>query len=243
MTDTSSTDNYEPTHSWYRDEHDDPNHANWLWEFSDPTGKTRKPVFLRGQVLLWLVRIFAYFIVVSVLLSGTFFPLFLIAPGLKVIEPQVEMGAIVFFGVFGLATIASLISHIRRLNDSRRSPFWAVFVPLPIIAAGVSFALTVSQPMPEFVGGGTPPPVASASPETEDASAANAEGEEVATEAQTSSPPRRLGPPVKMTWDNYVSGAVGGSFWIWLIAGFVVALFSFLFVARGRSDIDKLDSF
>ena len=139
-------------------------------------------------------------------MTGTFFPLSLIAGmmgmDIKLMQPIISAGAIVYICVFGLAAFASTVSHIRRLRDSHRSPLWAIVVPIPITLALAAFALTLLSPMPD--------------------------------------PGDSL---VPLTTDLWIMNAYSLANLTWLIAGVFVAPFTFFFVARGKSDIEKLDSF
>ena len=232
MTDVSNKDFvYDKERPWYRDASDDPSRANWINEFFDPTGRTRKPVFLRGQVLLFLFRTFCDVIFVGLLMTGSFFPLTLIAGitgnELKLIEPNTAAGAVVFLVVFTLAAFASVVSHARRLRDSNRSPFWALLVPIPMVIAFNFFFITILSPMPEYVPGTAPP-------------AAIEKSEAGPAQAQRRGPRR---PPVPMTSERWISTAYEQASFAWLIAGIFIIPFTFFFVARGKSDIDMKDDF
>lgn len=249
MTQAVSTEAvYDPQRPWLRDMEDDPTHASWVQVFFNPLGTTRKPVFLRGQVLLWIMRYF------TLVLSFT------IASGkLTIFGPVISIwdipgfdgypiyGILLFLGLFVLFSIMSIISHVRRLRNSDRSPFWALFVPIPMIfalsvatmilglgglAMQASSTLETQQEAVEQVE-----EQASEGPPTEDASDASASSDEqAAVEPQQ----RNVPPPNR---SDFIMGAMIFSFLAWFIIGFFPMLFTTLFVARGKSDIDVSEAF
>ncbi len=229
MTDMSTeSSHYDPKHPWLQNQEDDPRQANWSKVFFDPAGVTRKPVFLRAQTLLWIGRLVAYFLAGSIA-SGAFLMLPLGFEG----NPAIALG--VMFGLFLLFSVMSVISHIRRLNDSGRSPLWAMIIPIPLFVGAMAGMFSLIGGAAMTTATANDAAKAEIVAEAEPASEANDDADETASaaDADQTPEPRRGGPPKKPpTAKDFVNGAMGAGFMVWAISGFFVMLFSLLFVAR-----------
>ena len=115
MTDLSM---YDPERPWISGPDDDPSRANWVAEFFNPSGETRQPVFLRGQLLLAIFRLMIVIAALATAMGGSPF-----------------IGAAIAFAGIGILLIMSLINHVRRLHHTGRSPFWALLIALPLMLA------------------------------------------------------------------------------------------------------------
>ena len=217
---------YDPEHPWFRDELDDPSRANWVSEFTDPTGQTRKPVFLRGQSFLAILRTVIF--MAALVVSGS--------------SPWVG-AAIGAIGLF-LLLMASLVSHVRRLNDSGRSSLLAAIITLPLIVAlalGAIGAASAPARLEAMKAKQEPAKAAASSTvntSTEEEASASTPAE-VDQEQPTKKPPARRGPPKPMTIETVLSGVVSSSLMLWLLLSIGTSFFSFLYVARGRSMSDQ----
>lgn len=218
MTQAVSTEAvYDPQRPWLNGPDEDPKQANWLAEYFNPGGRSSKPVFLRGQILLWIPRLFVVLFV-------------LVASG----AAPVPAGS-AFFIFMLLLLIPSIIGHIRRLNDSGRSPFWAGIICLPLLVSYSLIIVSMSS-IPARVA------TYEAKVATEQAAAEKAgeEGAEASDDAETSkevaddaedAPPQRRERPV--TQSGLLGGAIGMGLNVWMLLSFGTMLFSLLFVARG----------
>ena len=221
---------YDAERPWLRDESDDPSRANWLAEFGVPFGRTRKPVFLRGQMFLAIIRIF-------LLLAALAFNFAMGA----------AMGAAVGFGGLFVLLICSLVSHVRRLNDAGRPAFLVGLITLPLIISSVFLMLGImSAPMALEAmqkGRGQAPAVASEA--STDGAVSVEENEEdgaVEDDGSTTEPaPARQGPQGRgrggppLTLEMISKGVVMQSLGVWLGLSLISMLFSFFYVARGKS--------
>jgi len=235
----NTTDLYDPEHPWISGPEEDPTKANWLSEFTNPAGETSKPVFLRGQSLL---GIFRYLMLVAsfTLASGTL-TLFILPPfKIPGFDGLPLVGMILFLVTFILIAAASVVSHVRRLSHAGRSPFWALFITLPVVIA-LSGGLLMLAGMNMQVGldpsKAKPKPVAekTATPEagkTDDAAVKQADKPKPAARS------RGRGKPQPMTQEKALSNAMFLTFVIWLVPAFFTMLFSLIFVAR-REDRTK----
>lgn len=214
----SGQDVYDPKHPWLMGEDEDPRHANWFLEFVNPVGRTAKPVFLRGQLLLAIFR--GFFVMFGFMATGA--------------SPWV--GAFILFFLLFLILILSSISHVRRLNDSGRSPLWVVILFVPMIVAS-SLAIQQVRTIPQQIEAYKAEQAEFARAKEEAAKAKEAGLEAPATDADASTeeeqkPPQRRAP---VTEAGLLGGAVQSGLFIWLIlSGVVAAAFSLGFVARGQ---------
>lgn len=256
----ASGTHYDPRQPWLRDERDDPEAANYLEVYLNPVGQTTKPVFLRSQAMLWIARYFTA-VLCFFIATGKIAPL----PPLPIFEFRLMsgnpvLGLSILFVAFSAFSIMSCISHARRLNDAKRSPFWVVFIPLPLILAILVGSGTLSSGVTAI----NHPEIAQARMEAaqkataekkaraaEEAKAKKAEeaGETTsadeaaaADEAKPKPAQQRRGPPRKQepkTVSDYVLDAMTGGFFIWVGLGFLVMLYSTIFVARRQPKSDR----
>tara|TARA_Y100000052_G_scaffold22253_2_gene22919 strand:+ start:19161 stop:19919 length:759 start_codon:yes stop_codon:yes gene_type:complete len=225
MTDDHSV--YDPERPWIADEMDDPSRANWVEEFLVPFGRTRKPIFLRGQMFLALLRI--------VILPAAIIANFIAGPAI---------GAAIGFGGLFVLLFASIISHSRRLNDSGRPTLFASLIALPLIIASVLVILgTINAPialeqMQKQRAAAAAERAATIDGDETTEGAGNdaiAEAENAEAVPAPTGPPQRgrRGPP--MTEEMLVKGAVMQSLGAWFLLSLFGMLFSFLYVARGET--------
>lgn len=212
---------YDEEHPWFQDERDDPSQANWLSEFLDPTGQTRKTVFLRGQTVLGILRGFV----------------FVAAIGASAGSPWVGAG----IGAIGLLIllVLSLVSHVRRLNDAGRSPLLALVIVFPLALAlttGVFSAAGASSKLEQMQAerAAAQTPAASVASAGDNASEPSAEATEDAKEKPPAQAPRR-GPPRPLTIESVLSGIVSQVLNTWLLLSLATMCFSLFFVARRKS--------
>ncbi|MAT35884.1 MAG: hypothetical protein CMK06_12225 [Ponticaulis sp.] len=229
MTDRAADGNvYDPEHPWLKDAKDDPSRANWLHEFGDPTGTTRQPVFLRGQMMLALVR------------GGIFIAtMFLVGS-----NPWLAAG--IAFAGLGLVLVASLCQHVRRLNDSGRPAFLAAIIAIPMLLSvglGVMGLTSVPEKLEQAQAASgkrpTAPPQSKAAADSEGAAT---EVEDAAAEAEAKPAPRaqrgRGGPPKPVTQESLIAGVIQSSLFIWLITSLATMAFSLFYVSR-RSTVER----
>lgn len=220
---------YDAKHPWISGPHEDPSKANWLNEFFSPFGLTPKPIFLRGQAYLALLRFFIF-------IAG------LIALGAN---PWVGSG-ILFFG-FVIVLTMSVVSHTRRLNDSARSPVYAIILIVPILlAAGLTVPGLSKIPdqiaaSEEAVKKAKEQTLSSKATAETAATDESAESKDADAKADGTTKPKaaqgrgRHGPPKVKTTESLIGGAVAGAAWSCMILSIFTALFTFLFVARGKT--------
>lgn len=246
---------YDPQRPWLRDAEDDPSKANWGQVYFNPHGETRKPVFLRGQVLLWIMR-YVVICVAFTLATGKlthFLPL-VPTPKLGDFEGAPVLGFSMLFGALFVFSVMSIISHIRRLHDAKRSPLWSLIVPIPLVL-GMLFAtlalLGGNAALQKAAAKDKAPSVAENVERVEEAPPAEQQDAEASENAEASAtdgeakakPQRRRGPPpAPPTRDGVIKGAMSAGLNSWLIFGFLVMLFSTMFVARAQPKTEKLVS-
>lgn len=219
---SAETSPYDPEHPWIKSRDEDPSQANWLQEFTDPTGTTRPPVFLRGQTMLGILR-------------GFFF---LGAFGAIASNPWI--GAAVGAGGLFILLMMSLVGHIRRLSDAGKPPLLALVIVFPLAVALTSGVIGIANApktleirqaeMEEAKAARNRQTVAS----TGDTAAEEAEGE--ASEAAAAPPPqqRRRGPQGPLTIEKVLSGVVSQSLMTWLLLSFLSMIFTLAYVARAK---------
>ena len=224
MTDQSASVEtmYDPVRPWISGPDEDPNRANWGAEFFNPAGETAKPVFLRGQMLLAIVRL----VVVAA------------AVGITIGQPAVGAG-VALIGIGGLL-ILSLIQHMRRLNHAGRSVLWSWLIVLPFFLASVFTMLQISLisviSNPETYTALQNAALENAAVENDNTQAASTEVDEdqassvEASDGSAVSTRRQGGPP--MPTQMLLFGAVVQGIGTWLILSFFGFLFTTLYVAR-----------
>ena len=219
MTDQSASVEtmYDPGRPWISGPDEDPNRANWGAEFFNPAGETAKPVFLRGQMLLAIVRL----VVVAA------------AVGITISQPAVGAG-VALIGIGGLL-ILSLIQHMRRLNHAGRSVLWSWLIVLPFLLASVFTILQISL-ISVISNPETYTALQNAALKNDNIQAASTEADEdeapsvEADDESAVSTRRQGGPP--MPTQMLLFGAVVQGIGTWLLLSFFGFLFTTLYVAR-----------
>lgn len=129
MSDVSSTDAgqpLDPKRPWITDPRETPSEMNWLQSFTNPLGETSRLHFTRAWTGLFYVRLIWY--VGFALLTAIFG-----AAGVENPSAFVPPGW-TFLVLILFTALASIVLHIRRLADAKRSPLWAVLVAIPALA-------------------------------------------------------------------------------------------------------------
>lgn len=202
-------DLYDSDRPWLRDEKDDPSKANWMNEFGNPGGKTRPPVFLRGQMMLAIVR------------TGVL----VITLGLAGANPWIA--ALSCFAGLSVLLGASLVSHVRRLHDAGKPALLALILAGPLLLSFGTGLLKVGQ-IPETMEKAQlaklTKPVAEADKPTDMT--------EKTQVPETKARPQRRGPPREMTHEALLGDAVSSTAMQFFLLSFLTAAFSLLYVAR-----------
>tara|TARA_X000000950_G_scaffold30619_1_gene33081 strand:- start:15774 stop:16457 length:684 start_codon:yes stop_codon:yes gene_type:complete len=209
--DTSTSELYDPNRPWISHEGEDVQKANWLAEFFWPEGRSTKPVFLRGQMYLAIVRAFVF--IGAIIATGS--------------NPWVG-AAIAFFGL-GLLLAMSMISHLRRLTDAAKPVLLAMIISLPFLL-GTSLAVLGAASVPAQMA----LIEAEAAQQAEQAAAPmSTDGAEVTEDASV--PPQtaqRRGPEGPVTEQGLLAQAIASGLNIWFLLSIFSALFTFFYVAR-----------
>ena len=225
-TDTSAP--IDPKHPWIEDPRDVPGELNGLAALFNPSGETSRVHFTRAWTLLFFMRTFA--VLLPVLLSAI-----LAASGG---DADAVGGLYALVPVVFVATaIMSLILHVRRLSDARRSPLWAGLVLMPMIAAAAVFLVSVPGANAAF-----DKTHGDAQVESEDAPPGDEASRAEARRGDARSGGRgRRGPPPKRM--EFVTREAGGSAGLaWALSVFGVTLWSLLLVGRYPTGGGRIDS-
>ncbi len=226
---------YDAKHPWISGPHEDPSKANWLDEFFSPFGLTPKPIFLRGQALLWIVRYFVLAISFT-MASGVlthFLPLVPTYdfPGFDGFPLFALIGMILAFLTI---TGVSVVSHVRRLNDSGRSPLWVMMIIWPT-AVSILVGLIVLMGMNQQIGAkpATPTVVEKKveAPKDEVSTETAAKSED----AKPAARPGRQRKPQPVTRESALQTSMGVIAGLWLFLSFWMMFVSLAFVARGKT--------
>ncbi len=229
MTSPASEDLYDPDRPWVSNEDDDPSRANWFQLMFIPTGTVGKLSFLRGQLMLWIVRALALIVGFGMGFSGS--------PGI---------GGAIIAGVFALAAYASTTLHVRRLADAGRSLYWALIVSIPILLAALfgllATSMAANQAEKARIEAAKTPEQRAAEKQAAERLAAETADADSSTEGASEAPSNRSdrggrrggrggqgseGPPP-------LPLPVLGGLWIYFLSGLGVAIFSLRFVARAE---------
>lgn len=223
---TTNPDVYDPHHPWISGPDEDPSKADWAKEFMDPSGTTKKPVFLRGQSLLGITRLAV--IVASLYFSGETF-----------VSDSPLWGIGIFFLGMTLLLILSMVSHVRRLRDAGKTPLLALIIAIPFILSATLGVLTVMS-IPGKVEAYEAKIAGSVNsvPETDATEAAT---DEDGAEEAARRPPPEIHRETPITVKNQLAGVVGGSLGIWMLLSFFAMLFTLFYVAR-RPSIEHTSS-
>lgn len=212
-----SNEFYDSQRPWLRDEKDDPSKANWIAEFGFPNGKTRMPVFLRGQMMLAIAR--TALIIAVLIIAGN-------SPWLAAF--------VAFFG-FTLLLAGSMIAHVRRLKDAGKPALLAAIIALPLLLGSVSGVLS-AKAIPEAVAKAESLKAersASATTETPAAPDATEIADDAKPKAKTEH--QRRGPPSDVTEESMLKSTVSQSVLTFVLLSFLTAIFTFGYVARRPS--------
>ncbi|MEM8617122.1 MAG: DUF805 domain-containing protein [Pseudomonadota bacterium] len=129
MNDFTSPEGTQPIDTkrpWITDPREALSEMNWLQSYTNPLGETSRLHFTRGWTGLFFLRLIWY--VGFALLAAVFG-----AAGVEDPSALVPPGW-VFLVLIVLTALASIVLHIRRLGDAKRSPLWAVLVAIPALA-------------------------------------------------------------------------------------------------------------
>jgi uncharacterized membrane protein YhaH (DUF805 family) len=138
----SDADLIDPKHPWIDDPSDVPGGMNWLESFFDPTGETSRVHFTRGWTALFFTRllflIFTSALVFIMMSAGAEDP--------QAFSPP-PWG---FPALVTLTAMMSMILHVRRLANARRSPLWALLVLAPVLLGAGAFMTGTAQGAQEY---------------------------------------------------------------------------------------------
>ena len=127
----------DPKHPWIVDPADTPSDINWMQTLTNPFGETSRVHFTRAWTGLFFVRLI-YAIAIAILVF--------IFSSAGAEDPRALVPPVGTFHLIVLVTaLASLVAHIRRLTNARRSPFWAVLVIVPVLIGFVGFIAGAGQ--------------------------------------------------------------------------------------------------
>lgn len=238
----------DPKRPWITDPREDVAGMNWMQSLTNPFGETSRLHFTRAWTGLFFFRLIWYvgFSVLAAIFA---------AAGAENAGNYVPPSW-AFLGVIVLTAIASLILHIRRLSDARRSALWAVLVGVPAVIALIGFALGT-------VGGArayeqavdriereaaaalqAPVDPADASPQDAESETADPaadgdgarDGESRGGEARRGGERRQRGPefdPAQISQRAFAFDAgVSMALALWAVPSFLVMLWSLLWVGR-----------
>lgn len=121
----SDADLIDTKHPWIDDPEDSPARMKWLESFFDPTGETSRVHFTRGWTALFFARLLFF-------IGTAAFVFIMMSAGAK--NPQ-SFGAPpwAFPALVVITALMSLVLHVRRLTNAKRSPLWSVLVMVPVI--------------------------------------------------------------------------------------------------------------
>ncbi|MEM7768347.1 MAG: DUF805 domain-containing protein [Pseudomonadota bacterium] len=220
MTDLSPID---PERPWIDDPRDAPAAMQWLPSLFDPFGETARLHFTRGWTVLFFTRLLVFLVPVIILSLFS-------AAGAS--DPGAMVPPNWFFPLVVLVTaLMSAVLHMRRLNDARRSPLWAVIVLVPVmfgmggLIAGAAQGTQQYQEAVDELNNPAPPPVIDPVAEGED-DAAGDRGEGRG----------ERGDPLDVTEvsarEHAVNTGLSTAQAFWAIPSFIVMLWSLLWVGR-----------
>ncbi|MCI4643881.1 MAG: hypothetical protein MRY64_03765 [Hyphomonadaceae bacterium] len=141
MSDITSQE-IDPKRPWIVDPEDAPAGMNWMQTLTNPFGETSRVHFTRAWTGLFFTR-FIYAIGTAILIA------IFGAAGAEnpnaFVPPQGTWHLLVL-----VTALASLVMHIRRLTNARRSPLWAILVILPVTLGAVGFFLGMGQAAKQY---------------------------------------------------------------------------------------------
>lgn len=225
MTDTASTP-LDPHRPWIEDPRDLPSEMNWVQSLTNPFGETSRLHFTRAWTALFFTRVIYFFGV------GALSAVFALARA-----PALSIPAWIWPLLVVVTAILSLILHVRRLADARRSPLWAVLVIVPVLLGFVGFVMGAAGGAQQYqaaVEARNAPREAPAAPAETSGEGEAAEGE--AAPAERPQPEGRRGPQLDVTQisarDHALQAGLGFAQILWMISAFFVMLWSLLWVGR-----------
>lgn len=129
MSDLSSSPNSEPLdpkRPWITDPREAPASMNWLQGYVNPFGETSRLHFTRAWTGLFFIRLIWY---LGFWLLAAIFGAAGVENSSAFVPPPWA-----FLVLIVVTVMASLVLHVRRLADAKRSPLWAVLVVIPALA-------------------------------------------------------------------------------------------------------------
>ena len=138
----SDADLIDPKHPWIDDPSDAPGGMNWLESFFDPTGETSRVHFTRGWTALFFARLLF-------LICTSAFVFIMMSAGAE--DPQAfSPPPWAFPALVTLTAFMSMILHVRRLANARRSPLLGLLVALPVLLGAGAFMIGTAQGGQEY---------------------------------------------------------------------------------------------
>jgi uncharacterized membrane protein YhaH (DUF805 family) len=135
-------DPIDPKRPWITDHREDPAEMNWTQSFTNPLGETSRLHFTRGWTMLFFVRL-AWWLGFALLA--------MIFGAAGVDDPSAYVPpSWAFLVLIVLTALASVVLHIRRLGNARRSPLWAMLVFVPVLVGFAGFMQGVGSASAEY---------------------------------------------------------------------------------------------
>ncbi len=135
-------DPIDPKRPWITDPREDPAEMNWTQSFTNPVGETSRLHFTRGWTMLFFVRLAWW-------LGFALLAMIFGAAGVDVPSAYVPPSW-AFLVLIALTALASVVLHIRRLANARRSPLWAMLVFIPVLVGFAGFMQGIGSASAEY---------------------------------------------------------------------------------------------
>ncbi|MEL6662660.1 MAG: hypothetical protein AAFR33_06625 [Pseudomonadota bacterium] len=132
----------DPKRPWVDDPRELPSEMNWVQTLTNPFGETSRLHFTRAWTGLFFVRLLwrVGFIVLAIVFG---------AAGVENASNFVPpLWAFMILVV--ITAMASVVLHIRRLSDAKRSPLWAMIVFVPVLAGFAGFLSGIGGASAEY---------------------------------------------------------------------------------------------
>ncbi|MEM9738263.1 MAG: DUF805 domain-containing protein [Pseudomonadota bacterium] len=146
MSDTSPSNTsqtpMDPKRPWITDPREFPSAMSWAESLTNPLGETSRLHFTRAWTALFFARVIWY-------LGFALLAMVFAAAGAQ------NAGSLVpppwaFLILVVLTILASIVLHIRRLADAKRSPLWAFLVAIPAVALIVGLFIGIQSGAKEY---------------------------------------------------------------------------------------------
>jgi len=135
-------DPIDPKRPWITDPREDPAEMNWTQSFTNPLGETSRLHFTRGWTMLFFIRL-AWWLGFALLA--------MIFGAAGVDDPSAYVPpSWAFLVLIALTALASVVLHIRRLANARRSPLWAMLVFIPVLVGFAGFMQGIGGASAEY---------------------------------------------------------------------------------------------